>query len=234
MVTAPVQPRSTRDRPAKPPLSEDAVVDAALAICRAEGLQAVTMRRVAAELDTGPASLYVYVRGRGELLSAMLAKASSEVWSEPVGHLPWREQVHARLAGWVAAMHIHPGLASVAFADPPTSERMLLGAEDLMTLLLDGGISPQSAAWACDTLWLIATATAMETDEHRARRRDERRLVESMRDAFGALPPEHFPNLRRYSEEMVAGNAADRFRFAIDTFLDGLAAGAGPADTSLS
>ena len=46
-----VRHRSTRDRPAKAPLSEDAVVDAALAILKSDGLEAVTMRRVAAALD---------------------------------------------------------------------------------------------------------------------------------------------------------------------------------------
>ena len=39
---------------------------------RAEGLEHVTMRRLAAELDTGPASLYVYVRNTAELHAAML------------------------------------------------------------------------------------------------------------------------------------------------------------------
>ena len=63
-----VRHRSTRDRPAKAPLSEDAVVDAALAILKSDGLEAVTMRRVAAAVDTGAASLYVYVSGREGLL----------------------------------------------------------------------------------------------------------------------------------------------------------------------
>ena len=69
---ASVRSRSTRDRPAKAPLSEAAIVDAALAVARTDGLAAVTMRRVAAELDTGAASLYVYVRNRDVLLRAML------------------------------------------------------------------------------------------------------------------------------------------------------------------
>src|ERR1700743_968491 len=55
---ASVRSRSTRDRPAKAPLSEAAIVDAALAIARTDGLAAVTMRRVAAELDTGAAPPY--------------------------------------------------------------------------------------------------------------------------------------------------------------------------------
>ena len=67
-MTSPVRRRSTRDRPAKAPLSEDAIVEVALAVLKSDGPEAVTMRRVAAALDTGPASLYVYVSGREGLL----------------------------------------------------------------------------------------------------------------------------------------------------------------------
>src|SRR5580704_7391894 len=73
------RPRSTRDRPAKAPLSEEAIVDAALAILRAEGLEAVSMRRVAAALDTGAGSLYVYVAGRDGLLEAMFDRIVAAV-----------------------------------------------------------------------------------------------------------------------------------------------------------
>src|SRR6202167_6419018 len=56
--------RSTRDRPAKAPLSEEAVVDAALAILKSDGLEAVTMRRVAAGLDNSAAPLYIHLASR--------------------------------------------------------------------------------------------------------------------------------------------------------------------------
>jgi len=57
----------------------DAVVDAALAILTSDGLEAVTMRRVAAALDTGAASLYVYVSGREGLLLAMLDRVTATI-----------------------------------------------------------------------------------------------------------------------------------------------------------
>ena len=91
------RPRSTRDRPAKPPLSEDAVVDAALALLKAEGLDSVTMRRVAAALDTGPASLYVYVSGREGLIQAMRDRVLRTVGLEAPDPERWRAQVHALL-----------------------------------------------------------------------------------------------------------------------------------------
>src|SRR5271155_1475467 len=107
------RPRSTRDRPAKAPLSENAIVDAALAITRTEGLDAVTMRRVAAELDTGAASLYVYVRNRDELLRAMMDRVASTVPRLAPERGCWREQVHDLMHGFRDALESYPGLASV-------------------------------------------------------------------------------------------------------------------------
>ena len=60
-------PRSRRARPAKTALSRETIVDTALDIVRSEGIDALTMRRLAQALDTGPASLYVYVANQAEL-----------------------------------------------------------------------------------------------------------------------------------------------------------------------
>src|SRR5580658_4316868 len=100
--------RSTRDRPAKAPLSEDAVVDAALAILQSEGLEAVTMRRVALALDTGAASLYVYVNGRDGLLQAMLDRVAATIELESPDPSRWRAQVHALLQRMHEALIAHP------------------------------------------------------------------------------------------------------------------------------
>src|ERR1700742_391117 len=113
------RPRSTRDRPAKAPLSEDAIVDAALAILQAEGLDAVTMRRVAAALETGPGSLYVYVSGRDALLSAMQDRITALVTLESPDPARWREQVHGLLVRGRQALTAHPGVAAATMGDPP-------------------------------------------------------------------------------------------------------------------
>src|ERR1022692_1858482 len=55
-------PVSRRERPAKSALTREGIVAAAVGVMQAEGLDRVTMRRLAQELDTGAASLYVYVR----------------------------------------------------------------------------------------------------------------------------------------------------------------------------
>jgi AcrR family transcriptional regulator len=228
---APTSARSTRDRPAKAPLSEDAIVDAALAITKTEGFDAVTMRRVAAELDTGAASLYVYVRNREELLQAMFNRAVDPLALVEPDPKRWREQVHELLGTFLKTLQSYPGLAGALPVGPPTSENALAGAENLLTILLAGGIKPQDAAWACDILALIVTATATEDDVRRAADIAEGTglddMVDRMRSTFTNLPPERFPMLTSHAEQMTAGDGDDRFRFAIDTFLDGLVARSG-------
>ena len=225
---APTRPRSTRGRPAKAPLSEDAIVDAALSITRVEALDAVTMRRVAAELDTGAASLYVYVRNRDELLRAMLDRVAGTVPRVAPDPERWREQVHDLMRGFRDALEAHPGLASVLTGDVPTTENVLAGAESLLGILLAGGIASQDASWAVDILMLIMTATATEADVRRAAGRttdaDREDAVARIRDTFAGLPATRFPLLRSHASELIAGAGDERFRFAIDTFLDGLVA----------
>jgi AcrR family transcriptional regulator len=224
----PVPTRSTRDRPAKAPLSENAIVDAALAITQAEGLEAVTMRRVAAALDTGAASLYVYLSNRDDLLRAMMDRVAQTVPLAAPEAERWREQVHELLRGFRLALESWPGIANVLIGEAPATEGTLAGAENLFGILLAGGIAAQDAAWAVDILMLIVTATAAETDVRRAAghttEADRVHAVSRIRETFEQLPPDRFPLLVAHSSEMVSGVGDARFHFAIDTFLDGLAA----------
>jgi AcrR family transcriptional regulator len=223
----PIRHRSTRDRPAKAPLSEDAVVDAALAILQSEGLEAVTMRRVALALDTGAASLYVYVSGRDGLLQAMLDRVAGTIELESPDPSRWRAQVHSLLQRMYQALVAHPGIAALTLADPPTTEAVLHVTENLFGILLAGGIDAQDAAWACDLFVLLVTGVASEEDVRRARRRsddDLREQVDELYKTFAGLPSDRFPLLAAHAAQMVAGDGDERFRFAIDVVVDGVVA----------
>jgi AcrR family transcriptional regulator len=223
-VESPPRPRSTRDRPAKPPLSEELILDTALRVLREEGLDAVTMRRLATELDTGPASLYVYIRNRDELLNAMLDRISGMVELEEPDPARWREQLHRLLLGILRAMESHRGIARVAIANIPTGENALHGADNMLALLLAGGITPQDAAWACDILPLITTSLAVETATYEERGERPEAVADEIAAFFTTLPPDRYPHLTRCATELATGGPDTRFRFAIDAFLDGLVA----------
>ncbi len=223
----PVRQRSTRDRPAKAPLSQAAVVDAALAILKSDGLEAVTMRRVAAALDTGAASLYVYVSGREGLLQAMLDRVTATIQLEAPDPARWRAQLHSLLQRVHQALVAHPGIAAMTLADPPTTEAVLLLTENLLGILLAGGLDPQDAAWAGDIFVLLVTAAAREDDVRRPPGRsddDRREQVNEIHKTFTGLPPDRFPLITAHAAHMVAGDTDQRFRFAIDIVTDGVLA----------
>jgi AcrR family transcriptional regulator len=223
-----VRHRSTRDRPAKAPLSEHAVVDAALAILQLDGLEAVTMRRVASALDTGAASLYVYVSGREGLLQAMLARVTATIELEAPEPSRWRAQLHSLLQRMHQALVAYPGIAAMTLVDSPTTESVLRLTENLLGILLAGGLDPQDAAWACDILVMLVTAVAREdevrlprghSDDHDLHEQDD-----EIYKTFAGLPPDRFPLLVAHAAQMVAGNGDERFRFAIDVVIDGIVA----------
>ena len=212
-----VRHRSTRDRPAKAPLSEDAVVDAALAILKSDGLEAVTMRRVAAALDTGAASLYVYVPGREGLLQAMLDRVTATIELEAPDPSRWRAQLHSLLQRMHQALVAHPGIAAMTLADSPTTEAVLLLTENLLGILLAGGLDPQDAAWACDIFVTLVTAAAREDDVRRPRghgddrrppragRRDSTKPSPVYRPTGSLFSP---PTPRRWSPAMATSGFA--------------------------
>jgi AcrR family transcriptional regulator len=224
----PLRHRSTRDRPAKAPLSENAVVDAALAILKSDGLEAVTMRRVAAALDTGAASLYVYVFGREGLLQAMLDRVTATIELEAPDPPRWRAQLHALLQRMRQALVAHPGIAAMTLANPPTTEAVLRLTENLLGILLAGGLDPQDAAWAGDIFVLVATAVAREDDVRHPRGRSDdgerREQVDQLYRTLASLPPDRFPLIAAHAAQMVAGDGDERFRFAIDVVIDGVVA----------
>ncbi|MGI8678400.1 MAG: TetR/AcrR family transcriptional regulator [Jatrophihabitans sp.] len=216
-MTAPKSPRSTRDRPAKAPLSVEAIVDAALAILRSESLAALSMRRVAAALDTGAGSLYVYVAGREGLLAAVFDRIIATIELDPPDPTRWREQLHRLLARTRDALLSYPGIAAATMIDPPQTEASLDLLENLLGILLAGGLDTQDAAWTADILAAQVTYAAIEAE---LRHKDPHAMANEITANFARLPTDRFPLITRYAAQLVAGDFDERFRFAIDAVID--------------
>ena len=214
-----VRHRSTRDRPAKAPLSEDAVVDAAMAILQSDGMESVTMRRVAAALDTGAASLYVYVSGREGLLQGMQDRIFGAVELEAPDPSRWRAQLHALLTRVHRALVAHPGIAETTLAEPPGTEATLRLLENVLGILLAGGLDPQGAAWAADILAMVVNYAAIEAD---ARRTDPEERAAKIYKTFTGLSPDRFPLITAHAAQLVTGDGEERFRVTIDVVIDGM------------
>jgi AcrR family transcriptional regulator len=100
-------------------LSIDAVVDAATELADAEGLEAMTMRRVAQVLGVVPMTLYTYVPGKAELLDLMLDAAYARMPRTDTSGQPWRQRLAAVAAENRALFEAHPWAAAVSTIRPP-------------------------------------------------------------------------------------------------------------------
>ncbi|MGZ6674498.1 MAG: TetR/AcrR family transcriptional regulator [Solirubrobacteraceae bacterium] len=219
-------PRSRRNRPAKPALSREAIVDAALAIVAEEGIDALTMRRLAQALDTGPASLYVYVANRDELWDLVFDAAVGSIETEPTDPARWREQLHA-LAGRMVHMMVieYPGMARLAMARIPVGDNALRVSESVLSLLKAGGVGDQAAAYAADLLSMFVTATAYEQSLYAQLFTDpehEMREVARIAERFAAVSPDRFPTIAALRAELTSGDGEERFSLGIDVIVNGL------------
>jgi AcrR family transcriptional regulator len=221
-------PRSRRDRPAKPALSRDAIVEAGLEIVREEGIDALTMRRLAQALDTGPASLYVYVANRGELWELLFDAAIAAVETEPTDPERWREQLHALAARIVDVMAVrYPGIAKLAMTHIPSGENAMRITESMLSLLKAGGVSDQAAAYAADLLSTYVNAIAYEHSTYRDVHEDpehELHEVARLAERFGTLSAERYPTLAALGPKMTYGDGDERFALGLDVLINGLLA----------
>jgi len=156
--------KSRRGGPVKRPLSRDAIVTEALRQLMSEGLEGMSIRKIAAALETGPASLYAYIEDLNELRALVLDRALARVNLRDAANTSWRERLHAALNSYARVLASGPGLAQIAFGAIAVGPNALRVTEKLLALLEEGGVDPATGAWAVDLLILYVTAIVAEPD----------------------------------------------------------------------
>ncbi|MGH3250317.1 MAG: TetR/AcrR family transcriptional regulator [Trebonia sp.] len=213
---------SRRERPAKPALTREGIVAAALTVMQAEGLDRVTMRRLAQELDTGPASLYVYLRSTAQLHAAMLEQLLGHVDLSPVTATgDWRDRLVTVLSSYTIILFEQPGLAQSVLVTRPSGPAYLSLAEGILALLSAGGVPPARAAWAVDILLHFATSTAAEQGT-RHRSADTEEEEDALAQALREAPADAFPHIAALGPELMSGAGPDRLTWGFRVLISGI------------
>jgi len=210
----------------KKPITVDAIIDTAFGIVEREGYGALTMRRVAGVLETGPASLYAHVVNKADIDELLIGRLSSEIVLPEPNPAMWREQILDVCAQMRDQYLRYPGISRAALATASTNLDTLRVAEGMLTILVAGGVPPQTAAWAMDALSLYINAYTLEISMVEAQRdgQDEAWVVsrDDLVDRFEALPADAFPSTRRYAAELTSGTGHERFDFTLGLIVDNL------------
>ncbi len=209
---------SRRSRPAKAPLSRDVIVSSALEILDREGLAGLSLRRVAAALDTGAASLYVYLTNLDELHALMLDEALAAVQLPKATKLSWRNRLKTFLLAYLHVLYDRRGLAQLALSTISSGPHTLRIWERLLGLLKEGGVDDAKAVWGVDLLTLYVTAVAAEKSNWRESGQGPGRV----KDAIRSAPAAEFPLIFALKEALLAGDAEARLDWALDVLIDGV------------
>jgi AcrR family transcriptional regulator len=237
------QARGTRGP--KPAMDLETIVRAAIELADADGLDAVSMRRIADRLGVGTMSLYTYVPGKGELLDLMLDTVYGEDAVDPLpstGSL--RERLEAGARRQWAFLHRHPWILSVASSRAVLGPNELDGYERALSVVADLGVSARDAVAIVDSVGLYVRGAARDAVEAAAAERvtgvsETQWWTE--RDAIltEKWTDERFPTLTRLgagggfdvppeTENYNVQFILDDFEFGLQRLLDGIEAYVGP------
>jgi TetR/AcrR family tetracycline transcriptional repressor len=219
------QPRRRGRR--RPPLSRDAIVNAALAILDTEGVDALTIRRLGHELGTGSATLYWHIAGKDELCELVYDRIMGEIELPEPQPSRWQDQLKdlARQAYW--AMLSHNDAVRLSIGRPPAGPNTLRIVEWMLAVLRGAGIPDEAAAYFGNSLGRFLDASVLEDSMALAARHGEPRadeMGEMMREYWARLPADRFPNLTALADVTFAANPEALFEFGLDLLVRGLAA----------
>jgi len=211
--------------PERRPITVERIVDAALRLVEAEGFDALTMRRVAAALGTGPASLYAHVRNKAELDDLLIGALCARLTLPTPDPAHWREQIHDVCRQLRDQYFRYPGISRAALTTAPSSLDALRLTEGMLAILLAAGVPARSAAWAIDAAFLYVGAYSLEASLRRHADQDtDRRLLDrdEVIERFRMLPADRFPHTVAHATELTAGEGHERFDFTLGLLLAGL------------
>ncbi|GGZ45436.1 TetR family transcriptional regulator [Streptomyces inusitatus] len=212
----------------KPGLTLDRIVTAAVEVADAEGLGAVSMRRIATELGTGAMSLYRYVPGKAELLDLMLDRVSDPgPWEPPApGERPdWRTAAEAMARGYLALYRAHPWLLKVNQTRTVLGPSALKGLEAALTGLRDMGLTdPELISVIISTQSFVSGIARVETEAAEAAEatgQSHEEFWDRQRPFLErALVSGEYPLVASLREDAFS-DEFDHFEFGLKRLLDG-------------
>jgi TetR/AcrR family tetracycline transcriptional repressor len=195
-------------------------VTAAVKVLDEVGLDGLSMRRVAAELGTGAASLYWHVADKEQLIHLVLDRIMGELELPEPDSEHWEEQVKWFAHAGRQMFQRHRDVALASLGRVPMGPNLVRLAEWMLGVLRSAGIPDREAAWFPDLAALIGAAQAVEDDMTSA---EDDANMKAMGDYLAALPPDRFPNITAVFPELVGGGADERFEFVVELLVRGLA-----------
>jgi len=226
--------RPARGRSARAALSRAAILRAALDVTDREGLEGLTLRKIAAELDASPMGVYRHFRNKAEILGELVDLVIglydvTHQRDDPRG--AWEPWVRETFCAMRRALVAHPAIIPLLGAAAVEGDNALVVMEEVLAVLRAAGFAQQAAPIFHTLMSYTIGAVAIESSMlARASRDDEEDSAEPLRRLrlhFELAPRGRYPHVVKSSEQLAGFASEEQFLFGLDRILASAAGSAG-------
>jgi AcrR family transcriptional regulator len=215
-----------RDEGERTRLTRRTVVDRALQLADADGLDALTIRKLAQELRVTPMALYWHFRGKDELLEGLAEQVWAGIDVNVDRAAPWPAQLRALLESLLRVLRAHPAAPQLLLQSEKQSESALRATEVTLEVLRSAGFDPKhaseiarSALWTGITLVMSEPGITMLSAEERVEFQRRKQVV------LATLPAASYPRLVECAVPMTACDDPEfHYELGIGVFVAGVEA----------
>lgn len=203
-------------------LTRDDIVEAALELVRTEGIESVTMRRLADRIGVTPMALYHHIPNKAMLLDLVVERVGADIRLAHDGR-PWTDQIRDYAHQWREELHRYPGVAGYLLraAGPPAMSWRII--DDAVSLMVESGFDDRQAtrAYAGLVSFVLARCDQEEVMAgHAAKAPAEAWSPEQIREY---LPEAHDNvDLGRVAGYLRELSADEHFSYVLDRLLAGI------------
>ena len=210
-------------------LSKAAVTDRALKLADADGLDALTIRKLAQDLGVTPMALYWHFRSKEDLLEGVAERVWSEIEVHADPSVPWPVQLRRGLESLISVLRAHPAAPQLLLEHEKRNEAALRATEVTLEILRGAGFDPRQASEiARSTLWTGIMLVLSESGYRPELSEDERaEWQRRSRIELAMLPAARYPRLVECAAPMADCDPEFHYRLGVDLFIAGVKAMAG-------
>ncbi len=202
-------------------LSRARVIDGALALIDTEGLDAVTMPRLARYLGVGTMSLYRHVDDKNDLINAVAERVIGDVQVPEGKDDDWEGRVVGYLRGLRDAALAHPALARILAERGLTVGPVFEQLEEAHSILCRAGFSNEGAVRAFYTLFTYVFGFVI-WELPRVHEQPATSYVDSWNTAIDRLDINSFPTMHALREQLTTAASTEQFEYGLDLLVGSL------------
>lgn len=207
-------------------LSKEAVVDRALQLADSGGLEALTIRKLAADLGVTPMALYWHFHSKEDLLDALAERLWSQIDATLDPAASWPAQLRGLIESLITVLRGHPAAVGLLIAHKGQNEAALRVTEVTLEVLRGAGFDlDHASAIAQLGLWTGIMLTMSEPGAEIPPNEDRAEIQRIKRVKFATLPIASYPRLVECAQPLTAcDDPTFHYEFGISVFIAGVEA----------